>query len=378
VYRGNTPFFILPLLLWLGVTTACLPPDPEDLDSADFIESLVILSPPGEGYPDPEILQDESLMTFQTGDGKIWLARLDPRTGTFVSPWGREQLIDTGGAPLSVTHNGPEFGINTAGWRLYYARGTAFYSQVWEAWISGDSVRTRPLTSGPVHNNQLATQNANSPEPLQILCVRKDDGRENIVYFSTSDPSSEKWVTVHDQQNIPVRWARGGRYICLRTEAGQLSLLDTRHHIQTPVSRDAGSKTDPNAWSAPDYGNDMLMAAVLDHRAVAVYRDTGHPFWDRISTLTIPADCNRDRMSSPEPFLFRGKSYLSLTIKDSGDGPAEIWIMGVNGKYRERCGDEMIRRRADPEVYIGNNHVFVYYYLVPSLELRRWKSRLTD
>jgi hypothetical protein len=364
-------------LVFLGLVSGCHSSDQGASDMDDPVEQLVVLSPPGQGYPDPEILQEESLMTFQTGDGTLWLARLDPVTGTFISEWGKDVLIDTGGAPLSVTHNGSEFGLNASGWTLYYARGNALYSQIWQATVSGEEVHTEQLTNGPMHNNQLATKNPGSTDSVKILCVRTDSGREEIIFFPVTNPTVETFVTAHDQQNIPVRWAQGGQYICLRTEEGQLCLLDTWDQTRIPVSNDTGSKTDPNGWFAPEYNGELLIAAVLDHRSIAVYRDSGQAFWNRIFTLEIPGDTNLDRMASPEPFVFGGRSYLSLTIKDSQGGPAEIWIMSIDGTYQEKCGDGSPLKRADPEVYIGLSHVFVYYYLIPSLELRRWKCRLS-
>lgn len=343
----------------------------------DVVEQLVVLSPEGEGYPDPEILQEESLMTFQAGNGNIWLAHLDHEDGTFLSHDGKDVLLDTGGAPLRITYNGPEFGINASGWAVYYAKGNAVTSQVWQAVLSGNEVLISQLTDGLVHNNQLATKNTLSGDPIKVMCVRHDPPDEDIVYFSVDNPSLERYVTAHDQQNIPVRWFEGGRFICVRENNGQLFLLDTADAARYPVSNDAGDKTDPNGWFAPDYGGDMLIAAVLDDRAVAVYRNTAGTFWERVATLDIPESSSLNTVGSPEPFVFRRKSYLSLTIKDSLDGKAEVWIMSVDGAYEENCGDGSPVRRADPEVFIGSSHVFVYYYLIPSLELRRWRSGLS-
>jgi hypothetical protein len=351
--------------------------DPIAVPTPDTVEKLVIMSPPGEAYPDPEILQEEALMTFQTGDSEIWLAYLDPDTGTFVSETGKDILIDTGGAPLGVTHNGPEFGLNASGWSIYYAKGNATHSQVWRAVLCGGIFQSTQLTSGLVHNNQLATKNALSPDPIKVMCVVTDPPGQDIVWFSTSNPSDQTYITAHDQQNIPVRWAQGDKYICARTPAGQLYLIDTTNSATSNVSNDAGNKTDPNGWFAPEYAGEMLIAAVLDHEAIAVYKDNGDVFWERIITIEIPEESLLDTVASPEPFVFNGKSYLSLTVKDNGESVSEIWIMGIDGTYKENCGDGTPLRRMDPEVFIGSSHVFVYYYIMGSFELRRWKSALS-
>lgn len=344
--------------------------------TAPYVEQLISMGPTGAAYPDPEILQPESLMTFQTLDGRIWVAELDQVTGDFVSADGKDVLIDTRGAPMGFTYNGPEFGINAQGWSLYYAVGNSSYTQVWRAVVDGGDVTNTQLTTGLVHNNQLATKNTSSNDPVKVMCVRFDLPDLDIVYFSTDTPNNETYVTPHDQSNIPARWAEEGRYICARTTAGQLFLIDTTDSSQTPVTNDAGNKTDPNGWYAPDYGGDMIIAAVLDDAAIAVYRDTGGAYWERITTLAIPAESDMEEVGSPEPFVAGGKSYLSLTIKDNSSNVSEVWLMSVDGTWAERCGDGTAVRRADPEVFVGSFYVFVYYYLVPSFELRRWRSEI--
>jgi hypothetical protein len=59
------------------------------------VQGLAVrISPKGFSYIDPEIHNDANKLAYQTGGGEVWLADLDPVTGTFVSqPGGLENNI---------------------------------------------------------------------------------------------------------------------------------------------------------------------------------------------------------------------------------------------------------------------------------------------
>ena len=147
----------------------------------------------------------------------------------------------------------------------------------------------------------------------------------------------------------------------LDTETGQMKML----------TRDDGDKTDPYGWLAPDHNNQLLVLAVVNDSAIAIYKDKGGEYWDRIATLTVPRDSNNRIVASAEPFTVAGKSYMSLSIKSEKsrigkfvDG--EVWIFGIeddpNRRFVRRCDSgERPVVRFDPEVYVGKEEAFLYY-----------------
>jgi hypothetical protein len=119
----------------------------------------------------------------------------------------------------------------------------------------------------------------------------------------------------------------------------------------------------------------------VDDKELAVYRDTGKEFWTRIATVPIPPESDNTFMYTPEPFVFNGKSYFAVGIK-AQERPRsladlETWILGLDGAYQERCGnDETPVRSGDPEVFVGTHHVYLYYDVYGPFKIMRYTSRL--
>lgn len=70
--------------------------------------------------------------------------------------------------------------------------------------------------------------------------------------------------------------------------------------------------------------------------------------------------------ASCEPFLYKQKVYSAFQVNEPGapgTGNGEIWLTSVfdNSLLRKISG-EGLSRRADPEFFIGNSKVWVYYY----------------
>jgi hypothetical protein len=365
--------------------------DSRPADARPLAGQVVTISPPGSRYIDPELLQEESLIAFQSSN-EIWLARLDRETGDFVVPGGKETLIDTKAAPLRVTHNGPEFGLSSVGWALYYAKGSAENRQVWEAKIVDGEIQRRQLTSGVSHDNQLAGKGRSDFQGL--LTVRHVGDRQQVVWLSVDHPSEEHPVDDYALRNVPTRWAEGGRHIAARRlESGQIFLVDTRDNSVTKVSNDEGYKSDPSAWFAPEFGGDMLVYGIVDDKALAVFKDNGGEYWERIASVPIPEGSVKEVLRSPQPFVFNGKSYFCFEVQEKGvrrtvggrtdsrdkaRRDQEVWIVSLDGSYQEECGDGTSPvSRSDPEVFVGTSNVFVYYYVWGSFEIRRYTSKLS-
>jgi para-nitrobenzyl esterase len=346
-----------------------------------FDAGAVRLSPPGAVYIDPEVLQVGAKLVFQTGGGEIWLADLDPDTGLFVSPDGKNELVDSGAYPIAVTWSGPELGVDASGWSVFYAKAEppGGAPQIWRAEPTGDGFLTGPLTTGSPHQTQLATTSL-TRTGTRVLNIRGDWSDGTIAWFSESDPDDERDVIEIDEDTFgrtPARWSRDGRFVLHRDGLGRVNLLDADLGATRLVTDDGSVHDDPNAWRAPELGGELLVATVMDDTRIAILRDLGGPTWTRIATLEVPAGSAQDYYGSPEPLVVGGRSYLSLVVKDQPNHSGttategEVWIIGIeegadgSPEFARRCDDGTAGvYRSDPETFIGTDEVFVYYSVI--------------
>lgn len=372
---------------------------PTMAQSSEPLEKVVRISPAGQAYIDPEVspMPNSALLTYQAAGGDIYLARLDPDTGLFVSSEGKDILIDTDGARPIETFNGPEFGYDATGWALYYAKPHNDVVQIWRARLQTDgSVETTPLTSGPRHQTQLVSRNGAAPQTY-VAAIQGTWQNGNAVYFDTAQPDVTVPFEIIENGIAGVRWVDQSYLITFSeregANRGQVMLLDAASNSDpVMITNDAGDKTDPYGWYATDFGQrELLVVAIVDNSAAAVYRNTGGDYYERIATLTPPPDAQFSFVSSAEPFVVGGKSYISLVIKNATSNrdqfsDSEIWLFDLNDdpatRYTERCDSgEPGLSRSDPEVFIGTERVFLYYNVlsgegVTPYETRRCASNL--
>jgi hypothetical protein len=323
-------------------------------------------------YGDPEILQEHAKLAFQERD-TVWLADLDPVTGLLVSATGRDIKIDTDAPSMTVTNNGPEFGVSRAGWAVYYAKGQNPI-QVWRATLEGQNVKREQITTGDSHVSQLISKNPSFDETL-IMCIRGSWEDGTGVWFDAATPNDKHTIyKIEGKQLNSPRWVDGQKKIVYAQldQAGtrQLFVLDTASGKHAQITNDSGDKAYPYGWLAPEHGGELTIAALVDDKSLAVYRKLGGTHWTRVSDMPVPAGAEGGSMGSPEPFVAKGRSYVSLTITMPQTGPRknqQVWIYDISkeGTHTMRCDDGRAQRyRIDPETYAGSEQVFVYYYVV--------------
>ncbi|MFW5748866.1 MAG: hypothetical protein ACOCYT_04550, partial [Chloroflexota bacterium] len=384
------PFFLLFSVLLLTGFAANPQPTVAQADNR-----VVTISPAGQSYVDPEILPGGSLMTYQAA-GSIYLAPLDPETGLIANANSAGLLIDSDAARVLTTFNGPEFGIDANGWALFYAKDDGGTIQTWRATVDrANGVTSERISDGGPYLSQLASRNP-SAATTRIAAIRGTWQDGTAVWFDESAPENVREIATIENGVSSVRWVDNSSLITYSerdgADRGQVALLDTTTGLRQVITDDAGDKTDPYGWFAPEYDNDLLVLAIVDNAAVAVYRDTGGAAWERIATLTPPAESRFDFVSSAEPFTLNGRSYMSLIVKNADDSrqrftDSEVWLFDLNAdtgtRYAERCDSgESGVARSDPEVYVGAENVFVYYNVlsgpnVTPYEIRRCRSALT-
>jgi para-nitrobenzyl esterase len=367
----------------LGAAVVCLlaPTDVPALDTISIDPDPVRLSPVGESYIDPEILNIGDRLTFQTGGGRIWLADLDPVTGLFRSPTGKDVLVDDGAYPVAASWNGPEFGVDAHGWSVFYTKASPpdGAPQIWRAHHDVDGWVSEPLTEGGSHQTALATSSL-TRTGTRVLSIRGDWDGGTMNWFSDGDAASAHDLIAIDDSvfgRTPVRWSRDGRFVLYRDELGRVNLHDADTGEHRLVTDDGVVHDDPNGWSAPEFGGELVIAALVEDGRIAILRDLGGATWERIATLDVPEGSNQSYYGSPEPLVLGGRSYLSVAVKDQpnfgGTTPtdSEIWIIGIEPgagggpSFARRCDEGAPGVfRSDPETYLGSDEVFVYYNVI--------------
>lgn len=336
------------------------------------------ISPPGVSYADPEIYSAEGLVTFRTALGDVWVGNLDPLTGRFVRQDGREYLMDTD-SETGGTINGPEFGLDQDGWSIFYAKRSGEEVQVWRATLNEDGTSSAGvLTSGTRHQTAMPTLNGQRTTTKVVNIIGSWETGGDIAWFDEQTPNQQNVFAQADSfltNRNPGRWMADGRRIVMVDEdTGQLFLLNTDTGGRVVITDDAGFKTAPQGFRAPEYDERWVVTAVIDDSTIGVYLDPGDGgIWPRVDTLTVPVEASDEVFSSPEVFHAGGKSWLVLTVKDrrTGEGAAqrgEIWVLDLEGdprmRYARRCDDgRPDLKRSDPEVYVGEQEAFVYYNL---------------
>jgi hypothetical protein len=329
----------------------------------------VRISPSGESWIDPEILHSGNKLTYQTSAGQVWIADLDPVSGLFRSGNGRDVLVDSNATSPTLTLNGPEFGIDRDGWSLFYTKEHEGVPQIWKADPLGGGLRHTVLTSGPRrHQSALASKNDTAASTRVLFTIGFLNGQ--MAWGDDDIPGSE---TIIDSVDRGVRWIDNTNSLVYVKQTGaakgELAIYDTDSETETIITADGIPKSHPYGWHAPEYEGALAVAVMLDgDTALGIYRDTGGTHWQLVRVISVPAESPFRYFGSPEPFVAAEKSYISCVIKEQADAYSngDVWIFslqeGKNITFAKRIEDDLgAAVRSDPESYIGESQVFVYY-----------------
>lgn len=327
---------------------------------------------PGIGYIDPEFLPQENLIAYTDGDRQAWLAQIDPSNGEFLSVDGRDILIDQDLTPLSISFNGPEFGLSTEGWSLYYTKEFEGVPQIWQANLKGDSILRSPITSDDEARVSVLASKHETLESVHLLYALNGFSpvAGSIGWLSVADPEGSE--TAVDRIDRGARWIEGTAMFTYvqqtGPDAGQVVLYDTGSNTGRTITAGAGIQSYPYGWHAPEVGG-LLVLAISDQSRIEVYRDSGTDRWETYTVLEIPEAAENAIIGSPETFVAGGQSYITLVTKSTrGYSESEVWVWGLGTgeeQYALRCEDGLGSViRTDPESYLGAEQVFVYYNVV--------------
>ncbi|MCL4201627.1 MAG: serine hydrolase [Pirellulaceae bacterium] len=321
---------------------------------------------------DPELLQHEALMTYQNSRGAILLEHLDPATGS-ADPKTPRLVLDSGAANLRQTFNGPEFGCDRDGWSVFYTKADSEVLKLWRARLVDGVPQAAPVFADGLHRQSVLASRGTEAASTRLIYLKGDLSDGAFHWTDLAEPQRETRIVRTMGVDSP-RWIDNTPFFVFAeaegSDRGQVKLHDTATGHTTVVSRDAGVKSFAYGWHAPEFGDEILILALVDAAAIGVWRQNSPSHWERVQTIAPPAESRHKVIGSPEPLVCAGRSYISAVLKSEGGTltfrDSEVWLFGVQAPdappYAERVnaadGD---RTRSDPETLVSGNRVHVYY-----------------
>jgi hypothetical protein len=364
-----------------------------------FVPEVRALGVPQIRYIDPEPLAGDDRLVFQTGEGRLWIGELDPVSAQFRSGHGLDRLLDQGLVPVSASNNGPEWGISKQGTSVYYVKSDpADVLQLWRVRLGADGFRRRQLTSG--------LEDARGIRPSVTE-------RENsvLLFFGvgTGDDFRQVWApefAADAPQTVRAYYpaSGGGRFLVDRATGRtkllysivvstdpelrtQLALKDLDSGRVDIITDDGGQKFEPRQFNAVEYGDELLIASLIDRDRVAIYRDLndGSGYWTRIEELTLPPGQSQRFLYSIKPVTvpgapdgIGGTSYFTLVANAENNlrtSDGAMWVFGLGDGAERLCrrvdqgavtGDALTR--FEPEPFPGSEELFVIYNVLTGAE----------
>jgi hypothetical protein len=338
-------------------------------------QNAVKITSGSESFIDPELFSKENKLAFQTGKGEVYLADIDPITGLFVNPNGKDILIDTGAAQLIQTFNGPEFGFDKNGWAIFYGKKNGVTPQVWRATLVNGKVVNEALTSGNVPRLSILASKNELSDNIRLLYSKGTSLNAGGIFAWTNEDNAMN-ETIVDSTDKGVRWIDGSnKFVYIRQtgdKKGQIFLYDTDTKTEKQITNDAISKSYSYGWFAPEFNNELVFLVLLENDTkLGIYKDTGKEYWEIVKEIAVPDSAKYEFFGSPEPFVAAGKSYISCVIKEDVNSYSngEVWLLNIQEgktstyqrKIEDGLGDVI---RSDPEWYLGTNEVFIYYNVI--------------
>lgn len=348
-----------------------------------------------------------SSVAFVDGNNALWRGGVDPLTGFFVSGSGRDLAVDSGLAPLAVVGDGPDWGLSANGAELFYTKQGGFGRyQVWRAIFPGNTAVTTPLTMSQTNDSFAPRASLALTNPsVKMAFTVGSNGSGTMSWADETTPASVTAIPRHAGGARNGRWIPGtsdfaysGNPVAQPVPT-QIARYRTATGLPQLISADLGDKTDVWGFRAPEFGGELCYAAVIDHAAIAIYRDlqdNTNGLFSRVATLTFPSNAPPRYIYSMEPIQglrgFNGVSYFSFTasqnINPQNPGDTGVWIAGLgadtNHPIARRIDDGVgttnvnVARR-EPETFLGTREAFVYFTLddgTNASQLRLAKSGL--
>jgi len=367
--------------------------------------------------------------------GNLWIAHLDPVSGTFISPGANDELADTTAFFWNTYGNGPEWAFSTQNGQvvsqLVYSRwqpgspvtatnaapgytGAAFATQTAYNAFGQNNWTAKFLPGAIGKGGPVGTNNTNLPEASQCntdpisLVMFKNFASPNIQDFTedvtsasetpllvplpagvTSNGIGERFVPCTHQTLLQASVPYGGT----GTPVQQVFWYDLDTGVVEQLTTDATTKYAGFMFQAPDFGDNYIFFTVANHTTVEVFEQTGtnpngSPIFTQVNSITSP-DPNEPYLNSPEPFINCTPvctTYIFATLSKTSDSqngisePNGLAVIALSPQtplfnILETANSLPPYQRLDPEYYITPQGPYLYYNrIVPETGSSRYDN----
>ena len=360
---------------------------------------------PGDPMRDPEFDQVNLRATWQkdppiladgtpTAEGAVYIAPVDATTGQ-IELAAKQAFYGTYPVHQRVSRNGPEWGCNAAGCSVYftgYVPPENLTSRLGK--IEQDASGTWQVSFLPNSSNMIepfATIIPSSPNPVLVTYmnisgpVRLNPGFTIQSAGVRTDMVAPTDVDLGAWTSYP-RWAIGapfavlGKTVFVDGDAvRKVQIYNTGNgqvEFPTPDAIDHFAKF---AWSAPEFGGAVAVMSLIHtgsngENAVEIKRRNANGTYS-LYAIIQPPNPAYPVISSPESFVFKGKSYISFSAylpqtTWPPSGPAQVWLVRASQSLQpfahlvsaERV-QSTVTDKYDPETLAiqGGAKAVVYY-----------------
>lgn len=371
------PIYFGPFGAALATWFAAMPaPGLADWDTG-FVANEVQVSDPW--LIDPEFDSISNLLCYTDRRSNLWLGFIDPATGLLDPPSGRGVLLARDSALVGQIGNGPEFVYTESGPQVIYTRLVNGVPALGRAFFDGIDWRSAPLQQAAGRLGPLGSLDRGDPTPTISYQGPKVGNQRPIYVRELNDASTEQMIPTTDEFRTPGARSipESNAVIFTRpmpednsSPRRQVFSYDRDTQQLEQLTFDGGNKIAAFMWQAPEYDNEYVFFALLNERALGIYRyldDDGDGVyqWTRVTKLDPPS--LGEFTWSPEPFVYEGKSYIVMVRSTTDDQqnlliPSEIWMTDIdteNPLYRRLSNDDEVNRK-DPEFYFSDNGPYIY------------------
>lgn len=344
------------------------------------------LTAAGSWAYDPEILAlpDQTLVSWQDEQGRIWLAEADLPANALRDA----RVVATNGAPLLQTYNGPEFGLDSNGWAIYYTRRSPAGAYETARVQIRDGLPRLDVVPGGELFSPLPTQNPQGTSTRLLALRPATNAWATAVWLDLAAPEQRHEIlSVPQRTAADLRWIQGTWSFLTSnhpSHRGALTLVDTASGAVTRIASPSGALDMPYGWKAPEAGGALQALVMVDDKQLQVWRqhDTG---WQLLLTLDSPETAaGYPYLGSPEPFTAHGRSFVSMIVSNRrevipGQTDQHIWIASLDpaAPFATRCddGEPGPRTRVDPEAVARDGFASVFYYTMEPRSSRMFVCR---
>ena len=382
-----------------------------------FVVNDQPIGDPNISYLQIELSPDMRFMTWiedgagPNGASVAWLCALDRDNGTLIPANGRGVRI------ADIRNQGsPQWGQDATG----------FYSVTIDT--EGRFVVTRPslnpdgTAAGSITRLTTAANPTRAyPYPSRIaqpggyLVYLQDDpavaGRQQLWWLNLASPSTENQITQGPVASIGrfglppwlvniQRWFYDTASLANGIAAFTYGYTPADPGGLQPLTLeqlDFTSGTPPVASRVKDISPQILDPNPFIHQGerfvigglnagpvgIIFRRDAVGQFETEVQRIETTGStlANPSNFASAEPFIYKGQLYTAYQLNEPGapgTSNGEIFIAGLLGNTTRRMvSDSTPSRRADPEVFIGRDRVWILYYARTGFT-SRWTLRRAD